>query len=182
MQEKVIIILINVPVRGVVMARSKLSIFAELLGLDGINGKRKKSKKTTNKWLRQQIKSEAAKEMVKDMAGSNPIIQAAIVRAITGIPVDPKDIVNIDPVKRMEDVLTRQILFEINQDDEQKEQIKQGLFKKWYRDSNIHKHVAYNEMGEFSQMMPGQMPDYGFDPYNPLSMFDAVKERPDGGD
>ena len=161
------------------MARPKLSIVAELLGLDGINGKRKKSTKTTNKWLRAQAKSEAAKNMVKDMAESNPVIQAAIVREITGIPVNAKDIINLDPVKRLEDVITRQILFEINQDDELKEQIKQGLFQKWYRDSNIHKRVDYSEMGEFSQMMPGQMPGYGFDPYDPV---DAFKELTDGGD
>ena len=164
------------------MARSKLSIVAELLGLDGINGKRKKSTKTTNKWLRAQAKSEAARNMVKDMAESNPVIQAAIVREITGIPVNAKDIINLDPVKRLEDVITRQILFEINQDDELKEQIKLGMLQKWYRDGNPHKRVDYNEMGEFSQMMPGQMPGYGFDPYNPLSVVDAVKERYDGVD
>lgn len=81
----------------------------------------------------------------------------------------------------MEDVITRQILFEINQDDELKEQIRLEMLQKWYRNSNIHKHVEYNEMGEFSQMMPGQMPGYGFDPYNPLSMVDAFKEWSDGG-
>jgi hypothetical protein len=158
------------------MARSKLSIVAELLGLNGINGKRKKSKKTTNKWLKEQAKSEAAKNMVRDIAGSNPVIQAAIVREITGIPVDPKDFINIDPLKRMEDVITRQMLFEMNQDEELKEQIKLEMLQKGYRDNSIHKREDYNAMGEFSQMMPGQMPDYGFDPYNPLSIFDQTED------
>ena len=163
------------------MPRSKLSIVFELLGLNRINGKRKKSKKTINKWLREQAKSEAAKNMVKDMEGSNPVIQAAIVREITGIPVDPKDFIYIDPVKRMEDVITRQMLFEMNQDEELKEQIRLEMLQKGYRDNNIHKREDYNEMGEFSKMMPGQMPGYGFDPYNPLSVVDAVKERSGGG-
>jgi hypothetical protein len=162
------------------MARSKLSIVAELLGLNDIHGKRKKSKKTTNKWLRKQAKSEAAKNMVKNMAGSNPVIQAAIVREITGIPVDPKDFIYTDILKRMEDVITRQMLFEINQDEELKEQIKLEMLQKGYRDNTIHKHEDYNEMGEFSRMMPGQMPGYGFDPYNPLSVVDDVEERYDG--
>ena len=157
------------------MPRSKLSIISELLGLNGINGKRKKSKKTTNKWLEKQAKSEAARNMVKNMEGANPVIQAAIVREITGVPVDPKDYINIDPMKRVEDVITRQMLFEMNQDDGLKEQIKLRLHQKGYRDSNIRKREDYNEMGEFSRMMPGQMPDYGFDPYNPLSMFDQTR-------
>jgi hypothetical protein len=163
------------------MPRSKLSIISELLGLNGINGKRNKSKKTTNKWLEKQAKTEEARNMVKDME-SNPVIQAAIVREITGIPVDPKDFVNIDPVKRMDDVITRKMLFEMNQDEELKEQIKLQMYQKGYRENNIYKLADHNEMGEFSQMMPGQMPDYGFDPYNPLSVVDAVKERYDGVD
>ncbi|HEY94493.1 MAG TPA: hypothetical protein G4O15_06095 [Dehalococcoidia bacterium] len=158
------------------MARSKLSIVAELFGLNGMDGKRNKSKKTTNKWLREQAKSETVKNMVKDMAGSNPVIQAAIVREITGIPVNPKDFINIDPMKRVEDVITRQMLFEMNQDEELKEQIKLEMLQKGYRDSNIRKREDYNEMGEFSRMMPGQMPDYGFDPYNPLSIFDQTRD------
>ena len=157
------------------MARSKLSIVFELFGLNDMNGKRKKSQKTTNKWLEKQAKSEAARNMVKNMAGSNPVIQAAIVREITGVPVDPKDYINIDPMKRVEDVITRQMLFEMNQDDKLKEQVKLRMYQKGYRDSNIRKREDYNEMGEFSRMMPGQMPDYGFDPYNPLSMFDQTR-------
>jgi hypothetical protein len=172
----VIINHIKCPLGRVIMARSKLSIVSELLGLNGINGKRKKSKKTTNKWLEKQAKSEAARNMVKDMAGLNPVIQAAIVREITGIPVDPKDYINIDPVKRMDDVITRKMLFEMNQDDELKEQIMLRMYQKGYRDNNIHKREDYNEMGEFSKMMPGQMPDYGFDPYNPLSIFDQTRD------
>ena len=115
------------------MARSKLSIVFELFGLNDMNGKRKKSKKTTNKWLREQAKSEAARNMVKNMEGANPVIQAAIVREITGVPVDPKDYINIDPMKRVEDVITRQMLFEMNQDDGLKEQIKLRLHQKGYR-------------------------------------------------
>jgi hypothetical protein len=114
--------------------------------------------------------------MVKDMAGSNPVIQAAIVREITGIPVDPKDFINIDPMKRVEDVITRQMLFEMSQDEELKEQIKLEILQKGYRDNNIHEREDYNEMGEFSRIMPGQMPDYGFDPYNPLSIFDQTRD------
>jgi hypothetical protein len=140
-----------------------------------MNGKRKKSKKTTNKWLEKQAKSEAARNMVKNMAGSNPVIQAAIVREITGVPVDSKDFIYIDPLKRMEDVITRQMLLEMSQDNELKEQVKLEMLQKGYRDNKVNRREDYNEMGEFSRMMPGQMPDYGFDPYNPLSMFDQTR-------
>ena len=159
------------------MARSKLSIIAELFGLNGINGKLNKSKKTTNKQLKEQAKSEEAKNMVKGMEESNPIIQAAIVREITGIPLDPKDYINIDPMKRMNDVITRVLLLEMNKDEELKEQIKLEMFQKGYRDNNIHTHEDYNEMAEFSKIMPGQMPDYGFDPYNFLSIFDQTEDE-----
>ena len=157
------------------MPRSKLSIISELLGLNGINGKRNKSKKTTNKWLEKQAKTEEARNMVKDME-SNPVIQAAIVREITGVPVDPKDYINIDPMKRVEEVITRQMLLEMSQDDELKEQVKLEMLQKGYRDNKINGREDYNEMGEFSRMMPGQMPDYGFNPYNPLSIFDQTRD------
>ena len=115
--------------------------------------------------------------MVKGMEESNPMIQAAIVREITGIPLDPKDFISIDPVKRMDDVFIRKILLEMNQDKELNEQIKLEMLKRGYRDNSILRHEDYNEIGEFSKIMPGQMPKYGFDPFNPLSIFDQTDDE-----
>ncbi len=75
-------------------------------------------------WLQRKAKGDAGEEIVSNMKKDNPVVQAAIVRELTGINVRPGDIKAKTPEEELEALVTRKAMKDIEKNTDLIEEVK----------------------------------------------------------
>jgi len=145
---------------------------------------KRRSRNKPSMWMRAATKT--SDPLLQKIRDTSPTMQAAIISKITGVPFTKEDIPISDPLKAMEARVTEAAMKDIENDEDFIESYKDGMLENLYTKSGAGRRRMFRRGRGDGQEFEGMgSPAYGgFDPTNPLAMFDLVdqlKERIGGG-